>query len=159
MVAGALGTLTRYAVGAVIDPRSRGLPWGTFVINVSGSFLIGLVFTLTTERLNVEPWLRTACTVGFLGAYTTFSTLAFETVRLLDGGEWLAAFLNMAGSAVFGVVAVLAGVLVARVVLCRSKAKGNYCESSSVSRIAGRAGPSTKQFFTSARRPVSPDAR
>jgi CrcB protein len=116
-VAGALGALSRYALQAVIDPRSGGLPWGTFVVNVSGSFLIGLIFTVTTERLSVEPWLRTALTVGFLGAYTTFSTLAFETVRLLDGGEWLAAFLNMAGSAVFGVVAVLAGIVVARVVL------------------------------------------
>ncbi len=117
MVAGALGALTRYALQALIDPRSGGLPWGTFVVNVSGAFLLGLVFTLTTERLTVEPWLRTALTVGFLGAYTTFSTLAFETVRLLDGGEWLAAFLNMAGSAVVGVVAVLAGIMVARVVL------------------------------------------
>ncbi len=116
-IAGALGALSRYALQAVIDPRSDGLPWGTFVVNVSGSFLIGLIFTLTTERLNVEPWLRTALTVGFLGAYTTFSTLAFETVRLLDGGEWLTAFLNMAGSAVFGIVAVLAGIVVARVVL------------------------------------------
>jgi CrcB protein len=117
MIAGALGALARYALQAVIDPRGGGLPWGTFVINVSGSFLLGLVFTITTERLSVEPWLRTALTVGFLGAYTTFSTLAFETVRLLDGREWLAAFLNMAGSAVFGILAVLAGVMVARVVL------------------------------------------
>jgi CrcB protein len=75
------------------------------------------VFTLTTERISVEPWLRTALTVGFLGAYTTFSTLAFETVRLLDGGEWFGAVLNMAGNAVCGVVAVLGGILVARVVL------------------------------------------
>jgi CrcB protein len=117
MVAGAFGALARYALQALIDPRSDGLPWGTLVINVSGSFLLGLVFTITTERLSVEPWLRTALTVGFLGAYTTFSTLAFETVRLLDGGEWFAAMLNMAGSAVLGVVAVIGGVTVARVVL------------------------------------------
>src|ERR1035441_9941093 len=97
MVAGAFGALARYALQALIDPRSSGLPWGTFIVNVSGSFLLGLVFTITTERLSVEPWLRTALTVGFLGAYTTFSTLAFETVRLIDGGEWLAAFGNMAG--------------------------------------------------------------
>lgn len=117
MIAGALGALTRYALQSVIDPRGGGLPWGTFVINVSGAFLLGLVFTLTTERLAVEPWLRTAITVGFLGAYTTFSTLAFETVRLLDGGEWVAAFLNMTGSAVFGIAAVIAGTWVARLVV------------------------------------------
>jgi CrcB protein len=117
MIAGALGAFTRYALQAAIDPRTGNLPWGTFVVNISGAFVLGLVFTLTTERLTVEPWLRTALTVGFLGAYTTFSTLAFETVRLLDGGQWLAAFLNMTGSAVFGIVAVIAGIWVARVVL------------------------------------------
>jgi CrcB protein len=116
MIAGSLGALTRYALQAVIEPRTGDLPWGTFVINISGSFLLGLIFTLTTERINVEPWLRTALTVGFLGAYTTFSTLAFETVRLIDGGQMLAAFLNMAGSAVIGVLAVVAGIGVARMV-------------------------------------------
>ncbi|HWF58342.1 MAG TPA: fluoride efflux transporter CrcB [Candidatus Dormibacteraeota bacterium] len=114
--AGGLGALSRYALQALIDPRSD-LPWGTFAINVSGSFLLGLIFTLTTERLSVQPWLRTALTVGFLGAYTTFSTLAFETVRLLDSREWLLAILNMAGSAIAGVLAVVGGILVARVVV------------------------------------------
>ena len=116
MIAGSLGALTRYALQAVIEPRTGDLPWGTFVINISGSFLLGLIFTLTTERINVEPWLRTALTVGFLGAYTTFPTLAFETVRLIDGGQMLAAFLNMAGSAVIGVLAVVADIGVARMV-------------------------------------------
>ena len=116
MIAGALGALTRYALQSLIDPRAGGLPWGTFVVNVSGAFVLGLVFTLTTERLSVEPWLRTALTVGFLGAYTTFSTLAFETVRLMDGGQWVAAFLNMTGSAVLGIAAVVAGTWVARMV-------------------------------------------
>lgn len=117
MIAGALGALARYALQSLIDPRSAGLPWGTFVVNVSGAFALGFLFTLLTERIGVEPWLRTAITVGFLGAYTTFSTLAFETVRLLDGGEWVAAMLNMAGSAVFGIVAVIAGIWMARVMV------------------------------------------
>jgi CrcB protein len=117
MIAGALGALARYALQSMIDPRTGDLPWGTFVINVSGSFVLGVVFTAATERLVIEPWVRTALTVGFLGAYTTFSTLAFETVRLLDGGQWVAAFLNMAGNAVFGIAAVMAGVWVARVAL------------------------------------------
>lgn len=115
MAAGSLGALARYALQSVVDPRSSGLPWGTFVVNISGAFALGFLFTLLTERLTVEPWLRTAITVGFLGAYTTFSTLAFETVRLLDGGQWVAALLNMTGSAVFGVLAVLAGTWLARV--------------------------------------------
>ena len=117
MLSGALGALARYGLQALLEPRTGDLPWGTFVVNISGAFLLGLVFTVTTQRLNVEPWLRTALTVGFLGSYTTFSTLAYETVTLINGGQWVAAFLNMTGSAVFGVAAVMAGILVARVAL------------------------------------------
>ena len=117
MVAGALGALTRYGLQALIEPRSSGLPWGTFVVNITGAFALGLIVTLTAERLSVEPWLRTALTVGFLGAYTTFSTLAFDTLRLIDGGRWVAAFLNMTGSAVLGVLAVLAGTWTARLMV------------------------------------------
>lgn len=113
-LAGGAGTLARYAVQSVVEPRAGGLPWGTFAVNASGSFLVGLAFTLTTERIPVEPGLRTALTVGFLGAYTTFSTLAFETVRLANSGRVVAAFLNMAGSAVVGIVAVIAGIVAAR---------------------------------------------
>ena len=114
MVAGSLGALLRYAIQTLIDPRSPALPWGTFLVNISGAFALGFLFTLLTERLGAEPWLRTAITVGFLGAYTTFSTLAFETVRLLDGGEWLAAAVNMTGSAVCGVLSVVGGIWLAR---------------------------------------------
>jgi CrcB protein len=117
MVAGGFGALARYAIQAAVDPRAGGLPWGTFVVNISGAFILGLVFTLTTERLSVDPSVRTALTVGFVGAYTTFSTLAFETVRLMDGGQWLAALLNMLGSAVVGILAVVAGIWVARLVV------------------------------------------
>lgn len=117
MAAGGLGALARYGLQALIDPRSGDFPWGTFAINGSGSFLLGLVVTAASERVAVEPWLRTGLTVGFLGGYTTFSTLALDTLTLLDGGQWLRAFLNMAGSAVCGVIAVLAGVVLARVAL------------------------------------------
>ena len=79
-IAGALGALARYGMDGVVSTRQPGaFPWGTLVVNVSGTFLLGLVFTLLTERLAVDPWLRTSVTVGFLGAYTTFSTLALES--------------------------------------------------------------------------------
>jgi fluoride exporter len=113
-IAGGAGALCRYVIQAVIDPRISNFPWATLIVNLSGAFLVGLLFTVLTERSTVPPVLRVAVTVGFLGAYTTFSTLAFETVQLLDGRNYWAAFANMAGSAVLGIVAVIAGVAVGR---------------------------------------------
>ena len=73
-VAGALGALARYGSRVHQPPRPGRVPWGTFVVNISGSFALGLVFTLATERWALAPWLRSGITIGFLGAYTTFST-------------------------------------------------------------------------------------
>ena len=95
---GALGALARYWLdGAVSRHTGGGFPWGTFAINVTGSFLLGLVFTLLTERYRVDPWLRSALTIGFLGAYTTFSTLSLETYRLLEDGAVGLALANALG--------------------------------------------------------------
>src|SRR5687767_3911179 len=88
-VAGALGALARYGLEGVVSRRSPGaFPWGTFVVNVTGAFVLGFLFTLMTERLETAPWLRSTVTIGFLGAYTTFSTLAFESYRLGEDGAW-----------------------------------------------------------------------
>jgi fluoride exporter len=78
-VAGALGALARYGVEGAIARRTTSFPWATFVVNVSGSFLLGLVVTLLGERVAVAPWVRSALAIGFLGAYTTFSTLSLES--------------------------------------------------------------------------------
>src|SRR5512146_1235085 len=84
-VAGALGALSRYGLEGFVSRRTRGaFPWGTFVVNVTGAFALGLVFTPATERWGLPAWLRSALTIGFLGAYTTFSTLTFETYRLAE---------------------------------------------------------------------------
>ena len=84
-VAGALGALARYGVGGLISRRNQGaFPWETFVVNISGSFVLGFVFTLATERWALAPWLRSGLTIGFLGAYTTFSTFMLETYRLTE---------------------------------------------------------------------------
>ena len=115
-IAGAAGALARYGLEGVISRRATGFPWGTFVVNITGAFLLGLLFTVLTERLTVAPWLRSTLTIGFLGAYTTFSTLSLETFRLIEDGSFLLAALNGLGSLVVGLVAVYAGVVLGRVI-------------------------------------------
>jgi len=88
-------------------------PVGTLIINVSGSFLIGFLMTLLTERLQPHPNWRFLLVVGFLGGYTTFSSFEWETLSLVkDGGRWLGMF-NMVGSVMFGYAAVWLGSIIA----------------------------------------------
>jgi len=115
MVAGALGAAARYGADGVVSSRLGGqLPWGTFVVNVSGCFLLGILYTLLTGRFTVDPGLRIAITVGFVGSYTTFSTLILETAQLGQGGSYVLAALNAFGSLVAGMVALAAGIVMAR---------------------------------------------
>jgi CrcB protein len=116
-LAGAAGALGRYAVGGlVLRGRETAFPWGTLVVNVSGCFLLGLVFTVLTERFAVAPVLRTALTVGFLGAYTTYSTFALETARLVEDGALGLGLANVALSAVAGLGAVWLGIVLGRAI-------------------------------------------
>ena len=111
---GGLGSLTRYVAGSAIMTRYGGIfPLGTMIINITGSFLIGLLMTLLTERWHLDPIWRMALVVGFLGGYTTFSSFEYETYRTIrDGGQWLG-LLNIAGSVLLGYTAVWAGAVVA----------------------------------------------
>jgi len=114
-VAGAFGALARYGLEGLVSDRAHGaFPWGTFVVNISGSFLLGLVFVLMTERTVVDPWLRSSLTIGFLGAYTTFSTLSLESYRLLEDGALGLALANTLGSLAAGLTAVYLGVVAGR---------------------------------------------
>jgi CrcB protein len=113
-VAGALGALARYGVEGAIARRAGSFPWATFVVNVSGSFLLGLVVTLLGERMAVAPWVRSALAIGFLGAYTTFSTLSLESYRLLEARSYLLAGANLLGSVSAGLVALYGGVVLGR---------------------------------------------
>lgn len=114
-IGGFFGAITRYAISLWIGQRwGRNFPLGTFAINLSGSFFIGLLMTLFTERLAVSPQWRLLLIVGFLGAYTTFSTFEYETGALLKDGEWMIAGLNVTMSVLMGFAALKAGEMIAK---------------------------------------------
>ena len=116
-VAGAMGALARYGLEGFVSRRwPSAFPWGTFVVNLTGAFVLGFLFTVLTERVRTAPWLRTTLTVGLVGTYTTFSTLTLETLRLLEDGAVGLGLANAMGSIAGGLVAVYAGVLLGRVV-------------------------------------------
>lgn len=110
---GAVGAATRYGLDGLISNRISGpFPWGIFVVNISGSFLLGLIYTVMTNRMAGDPAVRVWVTTGFLGAYTTFSTLTLESVRLLQDRAYLLAALNAGGSLICGLVAAGVGIAI-----------------------------------------------
>lgn len=114
-VGGFFGAVARYLVdGQVMRATGAALPWGTFAINISGSFVVGLLFALMTERAVITPELRGPLMIGFIGSYTTFSTLTLETWRMIEDGAWAYASMNLGGSIVIGIAAVIGGVAVGR---------------------------------------------
>lgn len=116
-IGGFMGAVARYGISVWIGQRwGRSFPLGTFVINVSGSFLIGLLMTLMAERFTEDPQWRLLLVVGFLGAYTTFSTFEYETGALLKDGEWLFAMLNIILSVVVGFIALKLGEMIAKTI-------------------------------------------
>lgn len=114
MLGGATGSLLRYLVGSAIMTRAAGrFPLGTVVVNITGSFLVGFIMTILTDRLNPHPNWRYLLVVGFLGGYTTFSAFEWETLGLMrDGARWLG-LLNGAGSVLLGYIAVWLGAAIA----------------------------------------------
>ncbi len=114
-VAGAAGTLARYGMGGLVHRLLPStLPWGTLVINGTGCLLFGLVWSATAEHLSLRADMRTYVLIGFMGAYTTFSTFAFETAALLRDGEWLLAFGNCAAQNLLGLALMFVGLALGR---------------------------------------------
>ena len=114
---GAAGAVSRYAVDAWIGPMSRGqFPWSTLAVNVFGAFALGVLIELTLSRVLPYPNWRIALGVGFLGAFTTFSTYAYETVRLAEDSAWSLALLNTFGLIFLGLAAAYAGIVAGRAI-------------------------------------------
>ena len=114
-IGGFAGAVTRYAVDGWVSARTAAaFPFGTLAVNLSGSLLIGILFAMTVERGVLSAELRGPLMIGFIGAYTTFSTLALESWRLAEDGSLLLATLNLGGSVVLGVAAVIAGLSIGR---------------------------------------------
>jgi len=112
---GALGAMGRYGVSqGVHSVLGRGFPYGTLTANVLGSLLIGVLFVFLVERIDASPEWRAFLVVGFLGAFTTFSSFSLETMNLLTQGEAGKAMLNVVLSVSLCLVATWAGILLAR---------------------------------------------
>jgi CrcB protein len=112
---GFFGAIARRAVDLWVSGRADAVfPFGTLVVNVSGSFVLGLLFAWAIERDVLPADVRAPVMIGFIGAYTTFSTLMLESWRLVEDGSWQLAALNLAGSVAFGMVAVVGGLAVGR---------------------------------------------
>ena len=114
IVGGSLGTLARYYLTGRVDDLLGPSGLGVFVVNIVGSFVIGLFLTLSEDRFMWPSEFRVFLAVGFLGAFTTFSTLSWETLQMVEVRNIAGAGLNMAGSLVCGLAAVYAGTVLAR---------------------------------------------
>ena len=112
---GAAGAVSRYALDGWVSDLTHGqFPWGTFVVNLLGAFALGVVVAVTTERLLLSPDWRVALGIGFLGAFTTFSTYTYETVKLAEDGAIGLALVNSVGMLALGLIVAALGLALGR---------------------------------------------
>jgi CrcB protein len=115
-IAGALGALSRYGLSGLVQSYAGArFAWGTLVVNALGCFLFGLIWMLAAEeRTLISAQTRFLVLTGFMGAFTTFSTFAFETTRYLNDSQWALAAANVIGQNVLGLVCVFIGMAAGR---------------------------------------------
>lgn len=113
---GGLGTVGRYALAGWVDGRFGAGPLGIFAVNVLGSFLIGFLGTVAEERFFIPVEVRRFLAIGVLGGFTTFSTLSYETMKLVQTGSFASAAANGLGSLAAGLVAAYVGIVLGRLV-------------------------------------------
>lgn len=114
---GGIGSVLRFWAGGYVSGRlGTRFPYGTFVINITASFLIGFIMTVLAERTHMSPSWRYLLVVGFLGGYSTFSSFEYETFRAFEDAEFLITALNVALSVGVGFIAVWIGVITGRTI-------------------------------------------
>lgn len=114
-IGGFLGSIARFWLGSYIDAKMGSrFPFGTLVINCTGSFAVGFIVTVLGEHAHWSPNWRYLIPIGFIAAYTTFSTFEYETFRVMQSGALLLAFLNVAVSVIVGFFAVWLGIVAGR---------------------------------------------
>jgi CrcB protein len=111
---GAAGSLARFYLVVALKRVDQLFPWGTLLVNVLGSFLIGAVWAWFLDRPDTPEWVRVGLMTGILGGYTTLSSVSLETVLLAESGAWGPAALNVAANFALGVVACFAGLALCR---------------------------------------------
>jgi fluoride exporter len=112
---GAAGALARYGISGLMHRLlGAGFPWGTLSVNLMGCFLLGFLLEMSRQSGWVSPDFRTIAGIGFLGAFTTFSTFGVETFRAFEAGDWLVGALNVLANVAGGLLLVAAGTYMAR---------------------------------------------
>jgi len=110
---GIAGTLARYFLQGFVQPKGDLFPWGTLVVNISGSLALGLIMRLATGSDVITPQMRGGLAIGFCGAFTTMSTFSYETIALMADGEYWRASLYAGGTLVGCLLATALGIAVA----------------------------------------------
>jgi CrcB protein len=112
-----IGANLRYWVGGwAAQQFGPSFPYGNLIINLSGSFILGVFMTLATERFLIDPRWRLFFAIGLLGSYTTFSSYTYESLTLMMNGQWLTGLFNLFGSALLGGLAVALGIYLGRLI-------------------------------------------